>query len=313
MCGARAVHPHRLAHPTRHRSRRVRGDRRGRADQARPAVRTRGQRAAPFDTGRSPRCGRARVAAVARGERRRRHQCDGAQHTGEWAPGRCRDGAPDHRPRGHERRGVGSGRCVAGDHRRPGTAGRHAATREVHRIRLVVAAEPVGRPRSGRGCDRRSEARGLGRAGDRTATVPRRLLGRRGRGGRRRRSHPTGGALRPVPRVAGGRPRRATPHRREGPHRHRLRRPRLLGHRDVRARHAAAHVSGGIGRCAAVARAHAAGGARTRGQTGPRRRGLPVADDQRAGVLGLLAGRNCCVPRERRHRRRHAAPRRHHG
>ncbi len=34
MCGPGALHPHRLAHPTRDRSRRVRGDRRGRADRA---------------------------------------------------------------------------------------------------------------------------------------------------------------------------------------------------------------------------------------------------------------------------------------
>ena len=36
----------------------------------------------------------------------------------------------------------------------------------------------------------------------------------------------------------------------------------------------------------------------------PRRRGVPVADDPRAGVLGLLAGGHGGVPRQRRHRRR---------
>ena len=42
---------------------------------------------------------------------------------------------------------------------------------------------------------------------------------------------------------------------------------------------------------------------------GPRRRGVPVADDPRPGVLGLLAGRHGGVPHQRRHRRRRPAPR----
>ena len=46
---------------------------------------------------------------------------------------------------------------------------------------------------------------------------------------------PAGGALRAVSRVAGQRARRTPGHTRKGPHRHRLRRPCLLGHRGLRA------------------------------------------------------------------------------
>ena len=51
---------------------------------------------------------------------------------------------------------------------------------------------------------------------------------------------PAGGALRAVPRAAGQRPRRAPRHRGQGAHRARLRRPRVLGHRGLRA--AGAHL-----------------------------------------------------------------------
>ncbi len=54
-----------------------------------------------------------------------------------------------------------------------------------------------------------------------------------------------GGALRAVPRAAGGRARRAARDRGEGTDRPRIRRAHLLGHRDVRA--AGAHVHGAAG------------------------------------------------------------------
>ena len=52
-----------------------------------------------------------------------------------------------------------------------------------------------------------------------------------------------------------------------------------------------------------------AAGPRAGRAAGPGRRGVPVADDPRPGVLGLLAGRHGGVPHQRRHRRRRAAPR----
>ena len=70
--------------------------------------------------------------------------------------------------------------------------------------------------------------------------LPGRLLGARRRRGGRRRGDPAGRPLRPLPRPPGRRPRRAAGHPRQGTDRLRLRRPRLLGHRDVRA--AAAHL-----------------------------------------------------------------------
>ena len=45
-------------------------------------------------------------------------------------------------------------------------------------------------------------------------------------------------------------------------------------------------------------------GARTRSPARPGRRRVPVADDPRPGVLGLLAGRHGRLPHQRRHRRR---------
>ena len=46
---------------------------------------------------------------------------------------------------------------------------------------------------------------------------------------------------------------------------------------------------------------------RARAPAAPRRRRVPVADDPRPRVLGLLAGRHGRLPRQRRHRRRRAA------
>ena len=78
--------------------------------------------------------------------------------------------------------------------------------------------------------------------------LPRRLLGPRRRRGRGRRRGPAGGALRAVPGAAGRRPRRAAGDPGQGPDRPGLRRPRLLGHRDVRPAGADLHPAGGRGR-----------------------------------------------------------------
>ena len=74
---------------------------------------------------------------------------------------------------------------------------------------------------------------GLGRAARRAARVPRRLLDHRGRRDRRRRGAAAGRARRGVPRAAGRRAGGAAGDRRQGPDRPRLRRPHVLGHRDL--------------------------------------------------------------------------------
>ena len=121
--------------------------------------------------------------------------------------------------------------------------------------------------------------------------------------GRHRAS--AGRALRALPHAPGRRPRRAARDRRQGPDRPRLRRPHVLGHRALRP--AGAHLH----RAARRPATRCAGGTRrsTSPASAPRQLGLagaafPVADDPRAGMLGLLAGRHGGVPHQRRHRRR---------
>ena len=139
--------------------------------------------------------------------------------------------------------------------------------------------------------------------------VPRRLLGRRRRRDRRRRRAAAGRPVRALPRAAGRRPGRAAARSRaKGLTGAGLRRPHLLGHRDVRA--AGAHATPRPTRPADALRwrqstlplAQRAGRAAR-----PGGRGVPVADDPRRGVLGLLAGGHRRVPHQRRHRRRRAS------
>ena len=124
---------------------------------------------------------------------------------------------------------------------------------------------------------------------------------------RRRRRAPAGRPARDLPRAAGGRARRAPRDRREGPHRRRLRRPHVLGHRDVQPARPLVPRPGGGGRRAALAPVDPAAGLRARRAARPRGRGVPVADDPRPGVLGLLARGHGRVPHQRRHRRRRRA------
>ena len=104
---------------------------------------------------------------------------------------------------------------------------------------------------------------------------------------------------------AGRRARRAAGDPGQGPDRARLRRPRLLGHRDLRAAGADLHRArrGRATRCAGATR-RSTWRASARSELGLRGRGVPVAHDPRRGVLGLLAGRHRRVPHQRRHRRR---------
>ena len=90
----------------------------------------------------------------------------------------------------------------------------------------------------------------------------------------------------------------------QGPDRSGLRRPRVLGHRDLRAPAAHLHVAqtrpprrSAGGRRRSLPRASAP-------PAGPARRGLSVAHDQRAGVLGVLAGQHGGVSHQCRYRRR---------
>ena len=63
----------------------------------------------------------------------------------------------------------------------------------------------------------------------------------------------------------------------------------------------------GSPRCALLAPLDARPRHRARAAAAPRGRRVPVADDPRPRVLGLLAGRHGRLPRQRRHRRRRAA------
>src|SRR5665811_2328056 len=78
----------------------------------------------------------------------------------------------------------------------------------------------------------------------------------------------------------------------QGPDRPRLRRPLLLGHRVLRPAGAHLHRARGLRRRPALAPRHARPGTRPRRAARPGRRRLPLAHDQRPGVLGLLAGRD---------------------
>ena len=193
-------------------------------------------------------------------------------------------------------------------------ARRAAARRQVPRLRLVEPADPPGAARPGGRGARGGAAHRLGRPAGRAARLPRRVLGRRRRRDRRRRRGAAGGALRAVPHPAGRRPGRAAPDPGQGPHRSRLRRPHLLGHRDVRAAGAHVHAARPGRRRPALAAAHPADRPGARRRAEPRRRRVPVAHDPRPGVVGLLAGGHRRLPHQRRHRRRRGAlPRRHAG
>ena len=85
----------------------------------------------------------------------------------------------------------------------------------------------------------------------------------------------------------------------------RLRRPHVLGHGDVRRCPSLTYIAPDAAADALRWR-HSTLDLAARGpqRARPRRRGVPVADDPRAGVLGLLAGGHGGVPHQRRHRRR---------
>ena len=278
-------------------------------DPRRHPVRARGQRAAPSESD-DPRA----AAALER-------PLQSARSTAPAAAGPCSSTRRGRAGCGWRRRWTTSstGRPRHRDARR-GDVARHGAghrsrhgSRAGERLRLVKflaygwsseRSTPAVRDQVGAAL---AEARHTGWEGllRRAARLPRRVLGRRRRRARRRRGAPAGGPLRPLPRPAGRRARRAAGDRRQGPDRARLRRARLLGHRDVRAARAHLHRP-----AAGRRRACAGGTARCRppgeraAQLGLQGAAFPWRTISGARVLGLLAGRHGGLPHQRRHRRR---------
>ncbi len=108
--------------------------------------------------------------------------------------------------------------------------------------------------------------------------------------------------------------RRRPRHLREGRHRVGLRRPLLLGHRDLRdARSSRTRRPGRPATRCASGYSLLDVRARPRPRAGPEGRAVPVAHDQRRGGLGLLRRRHRAVPHRRRHRLRAEPVRRRHG
>ena len=148
-------------------------------------------------------------------------------------------------PRGHGHRERELRRPRAGDGQRRGRPRRDADADQVPGLRVVQPALDGLDPRPGRRCARVGAAHGVRRPPRRPARVPRRLLGARGRRDRRRRRAPAGRALRPLPHAAVRRPRGEARDRGQGADGRRLRRARLLGHRELRAARAHLHRARG--------------------------------------------------------------------
>ena len=162
---------------------------------------------------------------------------------------------------------------------------------EVPVLRVVEPALDPVRARPGRRGGGVGQAHRLGRPRAVPARVPRPLLdpGRRRDRGRRRAA--AGGSLRALSHAAGRRAGRAARDRRQGPDRPRLRRPRVLGHRELRAAGAHLHPPGRGRRRAGLAPRHARPRDGASASAAPGGRRVPVADDPRAGVLRVLARR----------------------
>ena len=121
---------------------------------------------------------------------------------------------------------------------------------------------------------------------------------------------PAGHALEHVPARPGVVADRRGEHPGQGPDERRLRRALLLGHRAVRAAVPRLHPAPHRPEPAALPAQHAHEGAGAGGDARPAGRPVPVAHDQRRGVVRLLPGRDGAVPPQRRHRVRHPPLRR---
>ena len=116
----------------------------------------------------------------------------------------------------------------------------------------------------------------------------------------RRSQSPAGRTFFPVAGASGGGTDREAGHPGQGAHRSWLRRPRLLGYRDVRAAGAHLHPAAGCRRRPRLAPVRHAGRDRAGPPAGARGCRLPVADHPRRGVLGILAGEHGRLPHQRR-------------
>ena len=230
--------PHRppgLLRAARDRRDHVRGRAARRQRAGRPAVRAGRQRAASLGGYRSPRRRGGDPASLRVHLRARPARRDGPHHRGQRPTAGGRDGPPRRGTRRSRHRDRGAHRLRPRDHHLRGRARQAAAGVQVTRLRVVEPALDAGGPRSGRGGADRRPAHGLGRAAQGPAPVPRRVLVARRRRDRRRSPPAAGAAVRNVPRPSGRRPGRGTGDRGQGVDRIGLRRPRFLGHRDLRA------------------------------------------------------------------------------
>ena len=116
-----------------------------------------------------------------------------------------------------------------------------------------------------------------------------------------------GGPLEPLPGRAGHLARRGLGRPGEGPDRGGLRRPLLLGHRDLRPPVPLLHAPADRAQPAAVPPPHAPARPRARARARPAGRDVPVADHQRRGGVGVLPGGHRPVPHQRGHRLRASA------
>jgi alpha,alpha-trehalose phosphorylase len=116
--------------------------------------------------------------------------------------------------------------------------------------------------------------------------------------------------VRAVPPAAGDGTGRRQSDRGQGADGHRLRRSRVLGHRDVRPARADRGPARGRPTRAGLAPRDVAARPRPGPRARPGRGDVPAAHDHREGVLGILAGRHGRVPRQRRYRRRRGPVRR---
>ena len=165
----------------------------------------------------------------------------------------------------------------------------HRAGGAAERAARPVRAHPGPGPR----VRRRPPVRGpAGLAGRPLASLRRR--------GGRAAGDPAGGPVEPLLRHPGRGPRRRLGHPGEGRQRLGVRRPLLLGHRDLRAPVPDLHQPVGRAERAAVP----ALAARVGPAAGPRPRpagcAVPLAHDQRRGGVGVLRGRHRAVPHRRR-------------
>ena len=167
-------------------------------------------------------------------------------------------------------------------------------------VPLVLAAERGLASGSGGREPRERPGRGLRGARRGAAQGARPLLAARRHRGGGRRGAAAGAALRDVPRIPGGGAQRGARDPGQGAHRERIRRPCVLGHRELRAAGAHLHRAADGAQRPRVAPLHARLGARARPPARPARRGPAVAHDPRRGVLRVLARGHGRLPRERR-------------